>query len=103
MGQKAGYFNKTNRKIFHITPYINYAFDLINYVSLLLSSKTIANSPEYCIYTSVMNTYCVNKRGFYYFFFLPLSRSYSPYLSPATLSSAPAVSFFLFSLVVSEI
>ena len=56
-------------KNFHITPYINYAFDLINYVPLLLSSKTIANSPEYCIYTSVMNTYCVNKRGFYLFFF----------------------------------
>ena len=28
-------------------------------------------------------------------FFLLLSRSYSPSLSPATLSSAPAVSFFL--------
>ena len=56
-------------KNFRITPYINYAFDLINYVSLLLSSKTIANSPEYCIYTSVMNTYCVNKRGFYLFIF----------------------------------
>ena len=57
------------RKNFHITPYINYAFDLINYVSLLLSSKTIANSPEYCIYTSVMNTCCVDKRGFYLFIF----------------------------------
>ena len=82
-------------KNFRITPYINYAFDLINYVSLLLSSKTIANLPVYCIYTSVMNTYCV--------FFLPLSRSHSSFLSPATLSSAPAVSFFLFSLAVSEI
>ena len=66
---------------FRKTPYINYAFDLIIYVTLLLSSKTIANSPEYCIYTSVMNTYYVNKRGFYlliYFFtslllFVPLS------------------------------
>ena len=53
-------------KNFRITPYINYAFDLINYVSLLLSSKTIANSPGYCIYTSVMNTYCV-------FFYLSLA------------------------------
>ena len=87
---------------FPYNPIHNYAFDLINYVSLLLSSKTIANSPEYCLYTSVMNTYCVNKRGFY-FFFLPLSRFYSPFLSPATLSSASAVSFFLFSLAVSEI
>ena len=55
-------------KNFRITPYINYAFDLINYVSLLLSSKTIANSPVYCIYTSVMNTYCV--------FFTSLSLSF---------------------------
>ena len=39
---------------------IDYAFDLINYVTLLLSSKTTANSPEYCIYTLVMNTYCIN-------------------------------------------
>ena len=64
---------KESRKNFRITPYINYAFDLINYVSLLLSSKTIANSPEYCIYTSGMNTYCVNKRGYYYYFFYSLS------------------------------
>ena len=82
---------------------MNYAFDLINYVSLPLSSKTIANSPEYCIYTSVMNTYCVNKRGFYYFFFYLSLALIPPSLSPATLSSAPAVSFFLFSLAVSEI
>ena len=42
---------KSDWKNFPITPYINYAFDLINYVSLLLSSKTMVNSPEYCIYT----------------------------------------------------
>ena len=84
---------KKSRKNFCITRYINYPFDLINYVSLLLSSKTIANSPEYCIYTSVVNTYCVNERGFYYYFFNSLSLL-SPFLSPVTLSSALAVSFF---------
>ena len=93
-------------KNFHITPYINYAFDLINYVPLLLSSKTIANSPEYCIYTSVMNTYCVSKKGFQFlsffifstplFLFFPLSFTYH------SLQCHP-VSFFLFFSVVGEI
>ena len=43
---------------------MNYAFRFIYYASAFLSSKTMANSSEDCIYTSVMNTYCVNKRGF---------------------------------------
>ena len=86
---------KESRKNLRITPYINYAFDLINYVSLLLSSKTIANSPEYCIYTSVMNTYCVNKRGFYYFFFL-LSLALIPPFFPWPLS--PVLQQFPFIL-----
>ena len=51
-----------------MTPYINYAFCVINYASALLS-------PEYCIYTLVMKTYCVNKRGFqfqsFFIFFRP--------------------------------
>ena len=46
-------------KNFRITPHINYALCLIRYVPTLFS-KAMANSPEYCIYTSVMNTYCVN-------------------------------------------
>ena len=57
-----------------ITPYINYVFCIINYVSALLSSKTMANSLEYCKNTPVMNTYCINKRGFQFLsFFLSLS------------------------------
>ena len=55
-------------KNFRMTPYINYAFCVINYASALLS-------PEYCIYTLVMKTYCVNKRGFqfqsFFIFFRP--------------------------------
>ena len=37
--------------------------------------ENLKNSPEYCIHTLVMNTYCVNKRGFfvfYFYLFLPL-------------------------------
>ena len=89
-------------KNFRITPYINYALCFINSASALLSSKTMANSLEYYIYTSVMNTYCVNKRGFQFlsFFhpFLPVSLSFFPSHSPTTLSSALPVSFFLFFL-----
>ena len=84
---------KINGKNFRITPYINYA-------SALLSSKTMVNSPEYCIHTSVMNTYCVNKRGFQFlsFFhpFLPVSFSFFPSHSPTTLSSAPRFPFSFF-------
>ena len=79
-----------DRKNFRITPFINNAFCLINYASALLSSKTMVNSPEYCIYTSVINTYCVNKRGFqflsFFYLFLPFSFSFSPSHSPTTLS-----------------
>ena len=47
-------------KNFRITPYINYAFCVINNASALLSSKTMVNSPEYCIYTSVkLISFCV--------------------------------------------
>ena len=60
-------------KNFRITPYINYAFCVINNASALLSSKTMVNSPEYCIYTSVMNTYCVSKKGFQFLSFLSFS------------------------------
>ena len=88
-------------KNFPTTPYIYYAFCVINYASPLLSSKTMANSPEYCIYTSVINTYSVNKRGFqflsFFHLFLPLSFSFSP-LIHRPLSPAPPVSFFLFFL-----
>ena len=38
--------------------------------------ENLKNSPEYCIHTLVMNTYCVNIRGFfvfYFYLFLPLS------------------------------
>ena len=82
-----------DRKNFRITPFINNAFCLINYASALLSSKTMVNSPEYCIYTSVMSTYWVNKRGFQFLsFFLsfstPLFLFFPPLHSPTTLSSA---------------
>ena len=81
-----------DRKNFRITPFINNAFCLINYASALLSSKTMVNSPEYCIYTSVMSTYCVNKRGFqflsFFIFFYPSLSLFSPLHSPTTLSSA---------------
>ena len=84
-----------DRKNFRITPFINNALCLINYASALLSSKTMVNSPEYCIYTSVMSTYCVNKRGFqflsFFYLFLPLSLSFFPLsihlpLSPVLLT-----------------
>ena len=85
-----------DRKNFRITPFINNALCLINYASALLSSKTMVNSPEYCIYTSVMSTYCVNKRGFqflsfFFYLFLPLSFSFFPLsihlpLSPVLLT-----------------
>ena len=84
-------------KNFRITPYINYAFCVINYASALLSSKTMVNSPEYCIYTSVINTYCVIKRGFQFlsFFhpFLPVSLSFSPLIH---LPLCPVSHGFLF-------
>ena len=75
---------------------IDYAFDLINYVTLLLSWKTIANSPKYCIYTLVMNTYCINKRGI----FLPLSLFFLPSFTGHSLQCSHS---FPFSLAVSEI
>ena len=78
---------------FPYNPNINYTFDLINYVSLLLSSKTIANSPEYCLDTSVMNTYCVNKRGFHFFSYLSLA--FIPPFFPQPLS--PVLPQFPFS------
>ena len=60
----------------------------------------MANSQEYCIYTSVMNTYCVNKRGFqflsFFYLFLPLSFFFFPSHSPTTLSSAPPGFLFPF-------
>ena len=93
-------FLVNKRKNFRITPYINYAFCVINYASALLSSKTMVNSPGYCIYTSVMNTYCVNKRGFqflsFFHLFLPVSFSFLPSHSPTTLSTAPRFPFSLF-------
>ena len=86
-------------KNFRITPDINYAFCFINYASALLSSKTMANSPEYCIYTSVINTYCVNKRGFQFlslfYLFLPLSFSFSLLIH---LPLSPVAPDFLFPL-----
>ena len=92
-------------KNFRITPDINYAFCFINYASALLSSKTMANSPEYCVYTSVMNTYCVSKRGFQFLslFHLHLSLSFFPSHSPTTLSSAPRFLYPFFFSVVGEI
>ena len=91
------YENKTQHQNFPISPYINYAFCVTNYASTLLSSKTMVNSPEYCIYTSVMNTYCVNKKGFqflsFFIFFHP-SLSLFPPLIHLPLSPAPPVSFF---------
>ena len=87
-------------KNFRITPDINYAFCFINYASALLSSKTMANSPEYCVYTSVMNTYCVSKRGFQFlslfsstplFLFFPLSFTYHSLQCP----TFPLSIFFL--------
>ena len=85
-------------KFFRITPYINYAFDLINYVSLLLSSKTKANSPEYCIYTSVMNTYCDYIRGFYFilFFFTSLPFLLSLSFPGHSLQCSPSFLFPFF-------
>ena len=88
-------------KNFRITPYINYAFCVINYASPLLSFKTMANSPEYCIYTLVINTYCVNKRGFQFLsFFSSFSTPlflFFPSHSPTTLSSPPGFLFPFFS------
>ena len=93
-------------KNFRITPYINYAFCVINNASALLSSKTMVNSPEYCIYTSVMNTYCVSKKGFQFFLFLSFSTPLFPFF-PLSFTShslqCPPVSFFLFFLVIGEI
>ena len=90
-------------KNFRITPYINYAFCVINYASALLSSKTMANSPEYCIYTSVMNTYCVNKRGFqflsFFIFFYPSLSLFSP-LIHLPLSPVPPGFLFPFFFAV---
>ena len=97
------------RKFFQVilTPYVNYAFCVINYACASLSCKTMANSPEYCIYTLVMNTYCINKRGFH---FLPFFISFSTPLFlffPLSFTNhslqCPQVSFFLFFLVVGEI
>ena len=86
-----------------LNPNINYAFCFINYVSALLSSKKMTNSPEYCIYTSVMNTCCVNKKGFQFLSFLflliPFSFSFFPLSFTTTLSRAPAFLFFCFSVV----
>ena len=86
-----------------LNPNINYAFCFINYVSALLSSKKMTNSPEYCIYTSVMNACCVNKKGFQFLSFLflliPFSFSFFPLSFTTTLSRAPAFLFFCFSLV----
>ena len=86
-------------KNFRIIPYINYAFCLIVYESALLSSKTMVNSPEYCICTSVMNTYCVKKRGFqflsFFIFFYPSLYLFFPSQSPTTLSIAPQLSCIL--------
>ena len=82
-------------KNFRITPDINYA-------SAVLSPKTMANSPEYCIYTSVMSTYCVDKRGFQFLSFLSFSTLlflfFCPSHSPTTLFSAPRFSFSFFFL-----
>ena len=75
---------------------IDYAFDLINYVTLLLSSKTIANSPEYCIYTLVMNTYCINKRGI----FLPLSLFFLPSFTGHSLQCSHSFPMLHFSSAV---
>ena len=69
----------------------DYAFDLINYVTLLLSSKTIANSPEYCIYRLVMNTYCINKRGI----FLSLSLFFLPSVTGHSLQCSQSFPSFL--------
>ena len=84
-------------KNFRITPYINYAFCVINNASALLSSKTMVNSPEYCIYTSVMNTYCVSKKGFQFFsffiFFHPSLSLFSPLIH---LPLSPVPPGFLF-------
>ena len=86
------------RKNFRVTPYINHAFCVINYVSALLSSKTMVNSPEYFIYTSVINTYCVNKRGFqflsfFFIFFYPSLSLFSPLMH---LPLSPVPPGFLF-------
>ena len=75
---------------------IDYAFDLINYVTLLLSSKTIANSPEYCIYTLVMNTYCINIRGI----FLPLSLFFLPSFTGHSLQCSHSFPILHFSSAV---
>ena len=73
-----------------MTPHINYAFCVINYASALLS-------PEYCIYTLVMKTYCVNKRGFQFlsllYPFLPLSLFFPPLIH---LPLSPVSPGFLF-------
>ena len=80
--------NKSVGKNFRIIPYIDYAFCLIMY-------------PPYCPprYTSVMNTYSVNKRGFQFgpspFFFLPTSL-FLPLFSPTTLSCTPGFPPFFF-------
>ena len=88
-------------KHFRITPYINYAFCVINNASALLSSKTMVNSSEYCIYTSVMNTYCVSKKGFQFFSFFIFSTPLFPFF-PLSFTyhslQCPPVSFFLFFL-----
>ena len=93
-------------KNLRITPYINYAFCVINNASALLSSKTMVNSPEYCIYTSVMNTYCVSKKGFQFFsffiFFHPSLSLFSP-LIHLPLSPVPPGFLFPFFLVIGEI
>ena len=61
-------------KNFRITPYIHYACRIINYVCALLFLKTI-NSLRYWIYTWIITTYCMNKRGFFCVVFSPFPGS----------------------------
>ena len=94
-------------KNFRITPCINYAFCVINNASALLSSKTMVNSPEYCIYTSVMNTYCVSKKGFQFLssfiFFHPSLSLFSPLIHLPLSPVPPGFLFPFFFSVVGEI
>ena len=68
-------------------PYFIMHARLINYAFYSLSLNTIDNSLGNWIYTSLIITYCTNKRGFFFTAFL--SALFSLSLSPFSLLSLP--------------
>ena len=96
-------------KNFRTAPYFIMHARLINYAFYSLSLNTIDNSLGNWIYTSLIITYCTNKRGFFFTAFLsalffplslsPFSPLSLPHFSGRHLSfKAPLSLLFLFFL-----